>query len=115
MNQHVNMAESELHTDELHAYKTIGKDFAKHQAVNHSVGEYVRDGASTNVAESYFAQLKRSIDGTHHNISVAHLPRYLAEYDFRFSTKKLTDADRMSAIVASMGGRRISYEPLRRY
>lgn len=33
---------------------------------------------STNQAENFFSQLKRSIDGTHHNVSVQHLPRYLA-------------------------------------
>ena len=114
-NEHVDVKGSTLHTDEFQSYKLIGKKFQDHQAVNHKEGEYVRDGASTNVAESYFAQLKRSIDGTHHNVSIAHLPRYLNEYDFRFSTRKLTDANRMNAIVDGMGGRRISYEPLRRY
>ena len=75
----------------------------------------VRGDASTNVAESYFAQLKRSIDGTHHNVSVEHLPRYLAEYDFRFSTRALNDTTRMEKLLGQVGGKRLSYEPLRRY
>jgi len=111
----VDVPASELHTDEHIGYQRIGREFPEHKSVKHKDGEYVRDGASTNVAESYFAQLKRSIDGTHHNVSVSHLHRYLAEYDFRYNTKKLTDADRMHAIVGGMGGRRLSYEPLRRY
>ena len=43
--------------------------------------QIVREGwtrVSTNMAEGYFSQLKRSIDGTHHHASDAHLPRYLA-------------------------------------
>jgi hypothetical protein len=32
--------------------------------------------------------LKRSIDGTHHHVSREHLNRYLAEFDFRYSTRK---------------------------
>jgi hypothetical protein len=59
------------------AYKGIGTEFASHQAVDHTAGEYVRGTVSTNMADGYFSQLKRSIDGTHHHVSVQHLPRYL--------------------------------------
>ena len=57
--------------------------------VNHRIGEYVRGDVSTNQAESYFAQLKRSLDGTHHHVSRVHLHRYVAEFDFRYTTCKL--------------------------
>ncbi len=30
----------------------------------------------------FFSQLKRSIDVTHRHVSVEHLPRYLAEFNF---------------------------------
>lgn len=36
----------------------------------------------TNTVESHFALFKRSIYRTFHNISQAHLHRYLAEFDF---------------------------------
>ena len=42
-----------------------------------------RGDVTTNHAEGYFSQLKRSIDGTHHHVSQEHLGRYLAEFDFR--------------------------------
>lgn len=82
-----------------------------HESVNHREGEYVRYNVSTNAAEGYFSQLKRSIDGTHHRVSTEHLDRYLAEFDFRYSTRKMDDSMRMRLV---MGGtdRRLSYRPL---
>jgi hypothetical protein len=53
--------------------------------------------------------LKRSLDGTHHHVSREHLGRYLAEFDFRYSTCKQTDAERMDRIVSQVGGRRLCY------
>jgi transposase-like protein len=82
---------SALSTDGLKSYIEVGEEFAKHVAVDHATGEYVKDGAGTNLAENFFSQLKRSIDGTHHHVSVEHLPRYLAEFDFRYSTRKMSD------------------------
>ena len=65
-----------------------GKKFARHEAVDHSLGEYVRGDAHINTAEGYFSQLKRSIDGTHHHVSEQHLHRYLGEFDFRYNTRR---------------------------
>lgn len=52
------------------------------RAVDHSIGQYVVNGARTNLAEGFFSQLKRSVDGTHHHVSRVHLARYLAQFDF---------------------------------
>ena len=67
-----------LHTDSATAYKGIASQFAAHEFVDHSAGEYARGNIGTNLAEGYFSQLKRSIDGTHHRVSVQHLPRFCA-------------------------------------
>jgi hypothetical protein len=40
-----------------------------HSAVNLDARESVRGEVSTNQAEIYFSQLRRSIDGTHHHVS----------------------------------------------
>ena len=51
-------------TDQLRSYRGIGKEFAGgHVAVDHSAGEYSRDGLGTNEAEAFFALLKRGITG----------------------------------------------------
>ena len=106
----VDAGRSELHTDEAHSYRSISQSFSAHKAVNHSEGCYVRDGASTNKAENYFSQLKRSLDGTHHNVSTEHLGRYLAEFDYRYSTRKTTDTQRMARLMGQTAGRRLTYK-----
>ena len=108
--ENVEMAESVLHTDSAPAYVRIGREMAGHESVNHFVGEYVRQGISTNKAENYFAQLKRSIDGTHHHVSVEHSPHYLSEFDFRYSTRKLSDTERMIGLTRRTAGRRLPYK-----
>lgn len=107
--EHVDMRPSTLHTDELRSYRMLSDSFTDHVAVNHSAGEYVKNGATTNHAEGFFSQLKRSLDGTHHHVTVEHLDRYLAEFDFRYSTCKMSDADRMERIIDGVAGRRLVY------
>ena len=108
--ENVELAQSTLHTDSAGAYDGVGKDMAGHESVNHTIGEYVRQGVSTNKAENYFSQLKRSIDGTHHHVSVEHLPHYLSEFDFRYSTRKLSDTERMNRLMGRVAGRRLTYK-----
>lgn len=114
ISQHVDMANSYLHTDENASYFELGREFIAHETVNHSQEEWVRYGGralvTTNPAEGFFAQLKRSINGTHHRVSVTHLPRYLAEFDYRFSTRKMTDTERMRNLMTQTGGKRLSYK-----
>jgi transposase-like protein len=110
--EQVNMATSHLQTDGLSAYRQIGEEFQSHEWVDHSAYEYVRDNVSTNMAEGFFSQLKRSVDGTHHHVSPEHLHRYLAEFDFRYTTRHETDTDRMRMLVGRIDGRRLSYRPL---
>ena len=40
------------------------------EMVEYGKGEYVTGEAHINTAEGYFSQLKRSIDGTHHHVSL---------------------------------------------
>ena len=50
-----------------------------------------------------FSILKRGVIGTYHHWSQAHMHRYLAEFDFRYSHKNVTDKER--ADVALKGAR----------
>jgi transposase-like protein len=112
LREQVDVEASVLHTDESRAYMAIGREFADHKTVNHSNHEYVRDGTSTNLAESFFAQFKRSLDGTHHSVSRHHLNRYANEFEFRWNTRDMTDSQRMSAIVNGSIGKRLTYRPI---
>jgi transposase-like protein len=102
---------SHLMTDESRIYPKIGDEYAGHSAVNHSKDEYVRMGgfAHTNTIESYFAILKRGVYGTFHNVSEAHLGMYLSEFDFRYNTRKLTDAERAAELLRGAKGKRLLY------
>jgi hypothetical protein len=109
ISEQVDVTASHLHTDSWVGYHQIGEQIVLHETVNHRQGEYVRGNVTTNHAEGYFSQLKRGIDGTHHYVSREHLPRYLAEFDFRYSTRKMSDAARMMKLVGQTTGRRLTY------
>lgn len=97
-------------TDELRSYHGIGKHFdGGHETVNHSADEYVRGDVSTNTIESFFAILKRGINGIYHNVSKEHLHRYLAEYEFRYNNRQLTDGERTVAAIKAADGKRLMY------
>lgn len=111
--ERVDPRRSILWTDSLPAYERLGRKFVAHETVNHADDEYVsKTGAGTNLAEGFFSQLKRSIDGTHHHVSREHLQRYLDEFSFRYSTRKLKDSARLQRMVDQAKGRRLSYKPL---
>jgi hypothetical protein len=95
-----------LHSDALHAYKNIGATMAGHHVVVHEDGVCATDKTKgTNPVESFFAQLKRSGDGTHHYVSREHLQRYLDEFSFHYGTWQLSDAERMALLVSQADGR----------
>jgi transposase-like protein len=111
LNAHVD-SEASLMTDTSTVYPGPGKAFASHEMVDHSADEYVRGDAYTNTAEGHFSQLKRSIDGTHHHVSEKHLDRYLAEFDYRYSTRHDEDGERTEKTIKRVSGKRLTYKAL---
>ena len=63
----------------------------------------------TNTVESYFSLLKRGIIGAFHHVSRQHLHRYLAEFDFRFSLRKMSDWERVLVALLGTEGKRLMY------
>ena len=101
---------SYLMTDESSVYPKVGDEFAGHGTVNHSAKAYVRSGFwYTNTVESYFALIKRGVYGNFHNISEAHLHRYLSEFDFRYNHRKMSDAERGDELLKGAKGKRLMY------
>lgn len=78
---------STLMTDTAGGYMAMGKEFVRYEMADHGAGEYVRGDAHSNTVQSYFATFKRGIVGIYHNVSEAHLKRYLAEFDFRYNER----------------------------
>jgi hypothetical protein len=112
METEIDMPNTLLWSDGAPAYRSIAKKMSGHRFVDHTAGQYVLHGAGTNLAEGYFSQLKRSLDGTHHHVSRVHLSRYLAQFDFMYSRCRWTDSQRMRDLLASVDGRRLTYKPL---
>lgn len=106
-----------LNTDESPLYDKAGKRFASHSTVNHSQDEYAyydwrsRRTVSTNAVEGFFGNAKRSLDGTHHNVSKQHLHLYMAELDFKYNTRKVTDGERTARGIGRIEGKRLMYRP----
>ena len=83
-----------------------------HEAVRHSIGEYVRGQAHTNGIESFWSMLKRGYYGTYHKMSPAHLNRYVNEFSGRHNQRPSDTVDQMAAMVRGMDGKRLRYEDL---
>jgi transposase-like protein len=96
-------------TDTFQVYNKATLGFKSHQSVNHKRKEYVRGNVHTNTVEGYFSLLKRGVVGTFHHVSKKHLPLYLAEFDHRYSNRKVTDGQRTFDSLAKMEGKRLKY------
>ena len=98
-----------VYTDEASAYQGMPFD---HEAVCHSVGEYVRGQAHTNGMESFWSMLKRGYHGTYHHMSAKHLDRYVTEFSGRHNDRERDTVDQMAGIAQGMVGKRLRYEDL---
>lgn len=72
-------------TDQWTAYKTV-KETHRHAVINH-IREYVKGKIHTNTIENFWSLLKRGVMGNYHKVSIKHLPRYLAEFEYRFNRR----------------------------
>ncbi len=104
--------QSRLMTDESPLYKKLGKGFASHERVIHNQNEYARGDVTTNTVESFFSVFKRGMRGTYQHCKSRHLPRYLAEFDFRYGHRAaldINDQQRTDAAVRGIVGKRLTY------
>ncbi|MYC50822.1 MAG: IS1595 family transposase [Gammaproteobacteria bacterium] len=97
---------AKVYTDGASAYPM------EHEAVKHSVGEYVRGQVHTNGVESFWAMLKRGYYGTYHRMSVKHLGRYVREFSGRHNQRLNDTLNQMAFVVAGMVGKRLRYKDL---
>jgi transposase-like protein len=109
-------ANARLLTDSSNVYRRVGAVMAGHEAVNHSVGEYVRasdETVHTNTVEGTFSIFKRGMRGIYQHCAAKHLPRYLAEFDFRYSNRiavGINDRQRADNALQGFAGKRLTYE-----
>lgn len=100
---------SKLYTDEASYYTGPGYRFAEHQTVNHSKKEYGRGEVHTNTIEGFFSIFKRGMIGTYQHCGERHLKRYLAEFDFRYSNREVSDFERATIALQQIEGKRLTY------
>jgi hypothetical protein len=75
----------------------------------HAGRQYAKGEVHSNGAENFFSILKRGVIGTYHHWSAAHIHRYLAEFDFRYSTKDISDRERADKALKGIAGKRLTY------
>jgi transposase-like protein len=100
---------SHLRSDGAHMYKDMRFQFRSHAYVDHRYNEYARGDVHSNTAENFFSILKRGVVGTYHHWSKCHLHRYLAEFDFRYNTKDISDRERADLSLIGSFGKRLTY------
>ena len=104
------LKDATVYTDEAAAYR--GMKDRKHEAVKHSVSEYVNGMAHTNGMESFWSMLKRGYVGVYHQMSAKHLDKYVSEFTHRHNIRERDTIDQMRDIVQKMDGKRLMYQDL---
>ena len=111
--------EARLMTDEAQHYKGIGWNFADHGVVTHSRGEYVSKqdpSIHTNTVEGFYSIFKRGMRGDYQHREQRHLHRYMAEFDFRYSSRValgVNDVARADRVLKGVSGKRLTYQTTR--
>jgi len=100
---------SVLYTDRWRGYWNI-QGYA-HYMIDHAI-EYVNGRVHTNGIENFWSLLKRSIKGTYISVEPFHLGRYVDEQVFRFNEREGSDADRFTAALRRVMGKRLTYREL---
>jgi transposase-like protein len=105
---------TQLYTDEHLIFTGLDGLFFRHDAVNHSAGEYAAGPAHTNSIESVWAVLKRGYYGIYHSMSAKHLARYVNEFTFRLNegNVKRHSLERLDSMIEAISGKRLTYAGL---
>ena len=101
--------EAKVYTDDSTSYSSLPYD---HEAVKHSVGEFVRQQTHINGIESFWAMLKRAHKGTFHKISPKNLDRYVQEFAGKHNIRNLDTLAQMRNTVARLVGRNLLHRRL---
>jgi hypothetical protein len=76
--------DAHLMSDENHAYRKIGRRYASHSWVKHSMEGFARGDVHKNTAEAFSSLRERAKSAVFPQMSTTHLRRYLNEIGFRW-------------------------------
>lgn len=102
---------AKVYTDENTSYKGL-RYLYDHEAVNHGVGEYVKEQAHINGVESFWATLKRAHKGVYHKFSKKHLHRYVKDFAGRHGLREYDTLDQMGLLAQGMIGKRLQFREI---
>lgn len=88
-----------VHADEAASWDALHARYEM-QRINHSVA-FSKDGACTNLAESFFSRLRRAEIGQHHHISGKYLGFYASEMAFREDRRRVDNGAMHQAVTAA--------------
>jgi transposase-like protein len=80
-----------VHADEASHWDHLEARFLT-KRINHSEA-YSKDGACTNMAESFFSRLRRAEIGTHHHIAGRYLQAYAMEMAWREDNRRVSNGE----------------------
>ena len=92
--------EAKFMTDESNLYSNLTRRGFEHQIVVHSNKEWVRGDVHTQGIDGFWSLLKRGIIGSFHQVSIKHLDRYIAEFQFRFNSRE--DQQIFAAVILGL-------------
>ena len=109
MREHVEPG-SKVFTDALKSYEGLDDAYI-HKAIDHAKC-YAEGEVHTNSLENFWSLFKRCVHGTWVQLSEQHLFRYLDEQTWRFNKRKFDDAGRFKWAIASVLGKRLTWNDL---
>ncbi len=95
-------------TDDNMAYRKINPCYG-HQAVSHSLRQYVNESCHTSNIENFWSLFKRGYIGVYHYMSKKHLQRYVNEYVFRYNNRDQID---IKSLLINAKDKRLKYKEL---
>jgi hypothetical protein len=88
-----------VYADEAAAWDALHATYDMRR-INHSLA-YSLDGASTNMAESFFSRIRRAEIGQHHHIAGPYLHAYAGEMAWRENHRREANGGQVSLMLAA--------------
>ena len=87
-----------VHSDSGKEFMRIDKELPNlHYICDHSKGQFVNDGISTNKIEGAWSHLKRQVKGVYHLMPRKHSQVYIDEFVWRWNNRNLSPSERIAA------------------
>ncbi len=99
-----------LYTDQWRGYNGLSAQYL-HEFVDHTVC-YAIGQVHTNGMENFWSLLKRGLNGTYVSVEPFHLTAYVDEQVYRFNNRDNNDGGRFLTLLASVTGKRLTYDEL---